>query len=319
LHTVQTSTICGETQSNSHDEGAVNFGCHFYSLDFTKGGSWTQEIEVTDGSTATCVLTIGESSETLRIFGTATVPASIYGVKGISNSKVVIAEMDDDDIMKPLSTSKPDFFSETLTADNDTANYEFRFARNDASELPRILVVSLLWHVGNPEFAITNGDEVDDSFVPVYQALCVDDEDGSRCEKWKRTADGSYEAQVNFEYGNEGKLSQTMSIMEMEAWQGANSTLQLMKDSAYIYYNNYRGVKFLNSLEPPRLNPVMIKVYHVGDCSAYFDANAKLRSNFPNFGNLGTFLDEVEATGSAIYYCGSESYLKVLWKAQMPQ
>lgn len=310
LHTDHTSRICGETQSYSHDDGAVGFGCFFHSLDFTTGGTWTQIIGVTDDSTAKCVLNIGESSERLRIFGTATVPASIYGVKGISNSKVVIAEMVDDDFMKPLSTSKPDFFSETLTSDDETANYEFRFARNDTSKLPRILVVSLLWHVGNPEFAVTNGDEVGESFIPVYQALCVD-EDDLRCEKWQRTSDGSYEAEVNFEYGNEGKLSQTMSIMEMEAWKGANSTLQLMRDSAYIYYNTYRGVKFLNTLEPPALDPVMIKTYHQGvNCTAYFDAIAKLSSNFPYFGDLGAFLDKVEATGSGIYYCGSENSLE---------
>ena len=286
----------------------VGFDCHFYGIDFSVGGTYEKFDE--DGNEDTkCKLTIGQIVEELRVSGTATAIFGGLGQKGISNSKVVIAEMTDD-YLKPLSVSKPKFFSETLTSDNDTSEYEFVFAKPEG-KLPRILVVSLLWYVGDPEFAVTNGPEIAGRFIPVYQALCVDDESGSPCEKWTRSATG-YEAEVDFEYGNEDKLLLTQTIMEMEKWEGGNATVQVMKDSAYIYYNSYIAAKYFETLGLPPLQPVMIKAHHIGaNCSgAYFDAPAKLNSKYPSFGDLGNFLGKVEATGSGAYLCDQESALE---------
>jgi hypothetical protein len=287
---------------------SVGSDCHFYGIDFSVGGSYEKVDE--DSQFAKCKLTIGPIVEDLRIFGTATAVFGGLGQKGISNSKVVVSKMDDE-FMKPLSVSKPPFFSETLTSDDDTAQYEFRFARDDMGKLPRILVVSLLWFGGNPEFAVTNGQEKAGRFIPVYQALCVDDDVLSDCEKWQRSSTG-YEAEVNFEYGNEAKLLQTTTIMEMEEWQGGNATLQVMKDSAYIYYNSYLAAKYFDTLGLPTLQPVMIKAHHqeVNCTGAYYDAPAKLNSEFPYFGDLGAFLDKVQATGSGAYICDKESALE---------
>jgi hypothetical protein len=286
----------------------VGFDCHFYGIDFAVGGVYEKFDE--DGNQDTkCKLTIGSISEDLRIFGTASSIFGGLGQKGISNSKVAIVEMTDD-YMQALSVSKPKFFSETLTSDNDTSEYEFVFAKPEG-KLPRILVVSLLWYVGDPEFAVTNGPEIAGRFIPVYQALCVDDESGSPCEKWTRSATG-YEAEVDFEYGNEDKLLQTQTIMDMEKWEGGNATVQVMKDSAYIYYNSYLAVKYFDTLGLPALQPIMIKAHHMDtDCQgAYYDADAKLNSKFPKFGDLGNFLGKVEGTGSAAYLCDNKSALE---------
>ena len=44
LHSEFASQICYESDSSSNNEGSVYLGCHFYSLDFTTGGSWTTEV-----------------------------------------------------------------------------------------------------------------------------------------------------------------------------------------------------------------------------------------------------------------------------------
>jgi hypothetical protein len=286
----------------------VGFDCHFYGIDFAVGGVYEKFDEDGDRDTK-CKLTIGQIVEELRISGSATAIFGGLGQKGISNSKVVVAEWDDK-YAKPLSTSKPDFFSATLTSDNDTAQYEFRFPKKEGG-LPRIVVVSLLWYGGNPEFAVTNGKETAGKFIPVYQALCVDDSDISDCEHWRRSPTG-YDAVVNFEYGSDEKLLQTRKIMEMEEWEGGNATVQMMKDSAYIYYNSYLGAKYFETLGLAPPQPVMIKAHHIdANCSgAYYDSPAKLDSKFPYFGDLGNFLGKVEATGSAVYICDKASALE---------
>ena len=289
----------------------VGFDCHFYGIDFSVGGTY-EKFDEDDNGDAKCKLTIGQIAQDLRIYGTTTSIFGGLGQKGISNSKVVIAKMADDH-MKPLSVSKPKFFSETLTSDNDTAQYEFRFAR-EQGKLPRILVVSLLWYGGNPEFAVTNGPETAGRFIPVYQALCVDDAAGSPCEKWTISAGGGYEAEVNFEYGNEDKLLVTETIMDKENWEGGNATMQVMRDSAYVYYNSYLEAKFFETLGLPPLEPVMIKEHHKDPneptCGAYYGADARLNKTFPSFGDLGTFLGKVQATGSGVYICEKDSAME---------
>jgi hypothetical protein len=326
LHSEGTSTICGETQSFSHDEGAVGFGCHFYSLDFTTGGSWTQIIDVTDDSTAKCVLSIGSSNDDMRIFGT--VKGLIdTGPEGMPNSRVLLAKMDKEYYQR-LSVSKPSFFKNTATSDNRSADYEFNFPRG-AGGLPKMMVVSLLWYEGDPEFAVTNGNEVGGRFIPVYHALCVDDNDATKCAKWKETGDGRYEAEVNFEYGNEDQLVQTAEFMELEDWRGTNlqhtggpisaggaiisrsGTGVMMSDSAYIYYNSYRAMKYFETLglRSP-LNPLLIRSHDFDpgcpDAGAWYN-EVDSGGTPESFGGLGTLADTTEATGGQVVLCDMEA------------
>lgn len=311
------SHTCDKSDSYSSEDGSVGFGCFFYSLDFDKGGTFRSENEVTTDSKGTCVLNIGESVETLRIYGTAKGLIDSSGPvpydkspKPISNAKVVIGKMDDA-YVKKLSTSKPDFMKATATSDDDKAKYEFQFAK-EAGNLPRILVVSLLWYEGKPEFAVTNGDELSGRYIPVYQALCVDDFAGSNCEKWVRTATG-YEAEVNFEYGSAKKLGNTMTTMGMEDWKGGNSTLQVMSDSAYMYYNAYLAAKYFETLSiSTPLEPVMIKSHNFDpifcpDLGASYDSEAKRTGTYPSFGDLGAHLGKIQATGSVLQFCDKDS------------
>ncbi len=323
LHWEDSSTYsgdrCGDNSSNTGEDGSVGFGCFFYSLDFDKGGTFTSENQVTNDTNGKCVLTIGQSVEKLHIFGTVkglidgTCPPLAKCPAPISNSKVVVDNMENmaEPYLKKLSTSKPNFEMATATTDDDDAKYEFEFEK-DPGKLPRLLVVSLLWYEGKPEFAVTNGNELEGRFIPVYQALCVDDFPGTKCEKWERTASG-YEAEVNFEYGSAEKLGETMTIMEMEDWKGGNATLQVMGDSAYIYYNSYRAAKYFETLDiPVAWDPVMIKSHHEqAECGAYYDAPAKLSNKYPYFGDLGTSLEKVKATGAGVYICDSASPIHV--------
>ncbi len=319
LHTDLTSTICGETQSHSHDEGAVGFGCFFHSLDFTTGGTWTQIIPVTDDSTAKCVLSIGQSGDKMRIFGTV---KGLFdgGVEGLPNSRVLLAKMEKEYYEK-LSTSKPSFIMRTATSDNNTAEYEFNFTRGPGG-LPKMMVVSLLWYEGGPEYATTNGKEQDGRLIPVYQALCVDDNDPTKCAKWKRNSDGSYQAEVKFEYGSEQKLVETLEFLESEHWLGLNitapggiagnallltATTNMMSDSAYLYYNSYREMKYfetLGLLSP--LNPLVIRSHDFDagcEKGAWYNGKAIDPAYSRSFGGLGTFADRVEATGGEIVMC----------------
>ena len=308
---VVTETGC-TTASGTYGNG---FFCYFYGVDFTVGG--TYKVNQEGDPDATCKLQIGPAVSTLKISGKVTGNFGNKGTLGISNSRVVMAKLDDPPKNK-LSISKPDFMQETATSDDSNAKYEFMFGRG-SGELPTMLVVSLLWYEGNPEFAITSGKETDGRFIPVYQALCVDDDPGTKCEKWQETASG-YEAEVDFEYGNVEKLAEGWSVVEPEDWVtgagNANSSLigstVMMVDSAYMYYNSYRAMKYFETLGLPALQPVLIEVHPMdAKCSgAYYDAPAKLNSKFPNFGDLGTFLGKVEATGSGVYICDNESALE---------
>jgi len=307
---------CGDTDSDSGDNGSVGFGCFFYSMDFIDGGTYTYAPEITSQpvTSATCTVTINPHTEGLRIFGTSSV--TVDGTKyPLSNSRVAVYKIvddDDDDWIKPLSASKPDFFSATSTSDDNTAQYEFRFAR-EPGKLPRILVVSLLWYGGNPEFAVTNGKEVDGRFIPVYEAMCVDDIIGTDCEKWQRLSNSSYEAKVEFEYDNIDKFYQPENVMLMEDWEGGNATIQAITNSAYIYYNSYRAVKYFETLRlSTPFEPLMIKSHHLEgpDCpnaGAYYLTDAKNSGDFPKYADLGTYLDSVRATGSGIYFCDKDS------------
>ena len=301
---------------------SVGFDCHFYGIDFSVGGTYQKADEDAPDSSK-CSITITSVAEDLRIFGTVKGLFGSQGTEGLSNSRVVMARLDEASAEK-LSTSKPNFLKKTATTDDDSAKYEFTFGR-DPGRLPAILVVSLLWYEGKPEFAITNGKETAGRLIPVYQALCVDDSPASKCEKWKETSYG-YEAEVNFEYGSEDKLLENWQIMEPEEWMGINlqnsggppssgtatysstGTTVMMADSAYMYYNGYRAMKYFETLglRSP-LNPLVIRSHD-------FDPNCPTAGAWYNgkgidpafsrwFGDLGTFTDRVEATGGETVLC----------------
>lgn len=301
---------CQQDESYSSEDGQAGFGCYFYDVDFTSGGDYKSYANVTEDSYGTCSMQISPMAEELRIYGNTKGLVEGNGSRPISNSKVVIAKMEEGYLEK-LSKSKPDFMKATATSDDKKAEYEFRYPK-EAGNLPRILVVSLLWYEGKPEFAVTNGDELDGRFIPVYQAACVDDIVDSKCEKWKRTTTG-YEAEVNFEYGSAKSLSKTLTTMGMEDWKGGNATLQIMSDSAYMYYNAYIASKYFESLSiSTSFEPLMIKSHNLDssscpDLGAYYVSEAKKTGTYPSFGDLGTNLRRVQATGSGIYFCDMDS------------
>src|SRR5574338_456947 len=214
----------------------------------------------------------------------------------------------DDKSVEKLSTSKPNFLKKTATTDDKSAKYEFTLSR-EAGRLPTILVVSLLWYEGKPEFAITHGKETAGRLIPVYQALCVDDNPDSKCEKWKGTSDG-YEAEVNFEYGSEDKLLENWQIMEPEEWMGINlqnsggppssgtatysstGTTVMMSDSAYMYYNSYRAMKYIETLGVQSLlEPLVIRSHDFdpgcGNGTAWFNHKYIDPALRRSFGDLG--------------------------------
>jgi hypothetical protein len=300
---------CG-TQDWTTSEGA---DCHFYGINFAVGGTYSKPDE-DDPEHATCKLTIGSVAEKLRIFGTVKGiidgqgPAP-NGPVPISNSKVVMKNIDDKPFLEPLSQSKPDYDQGTTTSDDKDAKYEFTIPRDDPTKLPKILVVSLLWYNGKPEFAVTNGKNQSGSFIPVYQALCVDDVYNTKCEKWKRSATGEYEAEVNFEYGSLDKREEGVTVVKDEEWD-AISIQSMQMDASYIYYNSYRAMKYFDTLglSYPQL-PVMIKSHELSEdacstdtTSAFYDS-----TSHPTFGGLGTSLEPVQATGGIVYLCLEES------------
>lgn len=306
----ENSSGCDEEQHITNNQASGAVGCNFADVDLTKGGRYTLHDTGMEGDT--CTLDITPVDEMLRIFGTARGLFDKKGTKPLTNSKVVLANIDKTPDLEALSSSKPGFIKETVTSEDADAEYEFIYSRPDTSKLPKMLVVSLLWSGGKSVFAVTNGNEINGRFIPVYQALCVDDDPSTLCTKWKRSADGSYEAEVNFEYGSPEKLGQALSFMKMEAYVGPASTAQLMKDAAYIFYNSNLGMKYFESLGLGiAFEPLMIQAYHdLPDCpgaGAYFASSQKASNASPSFGDLGNTLEKVTATGAAIYICQKDS------------
>ena len=299
----------------------VGFDCHFYGIDFSIGGTY-QKPDEDDPTTTTCSISVTPVAEDFRVFGTVKSLAKT-GTVPISNSRVVIAKIDDKSIDK-LSVSKPHFFDKTATTEDQDAKYEFKFGK-EAGKLPRVLVVSLLWYEGKPEFAITNGKNVSGIFIPVYQAVCVDDSKETECMKWRRTGNGTYEAQVDFLYGSQQKLDDIITFMELEDWEGSG-TVQgvtmvptavaystglaalIQKDSGYMYYQSYRAAKYLKSLGlATQQPPVMIKSHHIGGDCTFGSDDAWYDFVQTSYGGLGTLLDPVSAKGGGIYICDNTS------------
>jgi peptide/nickel transport system substrate-binding protein len=242
----------------------------------------------------------------------------IYGTIKDSNensmfeSKVVLADFRDlttsGSLLKKLSTSRPNYIDSTTASDSTGANYEFTLQESPGILSSKFLVVSVLWHDGNHEFAVTNGDETDGRYVPVYQALCVDSIPEGDCVDWEQTGNG-YEAEVEFVYGK--KASHTDSIMEREGWQkGTGSLDSMMQGAGFTYYNTYLGVKHIEKLGLAG-KPFMTKTYHTKDTcaakptSAYYWASRG--ANAPFFGGLGSSLEKVQSLGGDIYICHGDS------------
>ena len=216
--------------------------------------------------------------------------------------------------LKKLSESKPEFEDET-TSDTTNAQYEFRYDREAGKFDEKLLVVSLLWYGGEGEFAVTNGNEAAGRYIPVYLAQCVDNV-GKNCAKWKKT-DRGFEAELNFAYGS--NVLKTLSFIELEAWQPGSSGSfdQLMTESALVYSNSYKAVKYFEGIMGPAgvaLNPIMIQVRaQVPNCNfAQYDAQARLDNKYPSFGDLGKGLKKVLSTGSSIRICDQRS--ATTWK-----
>lgn len=312
---VESDTECKKDGLTTYNQyGYVEASCTFSNVDLENGGSFKSDgyldyADEDEHSEHGCLMTIFPSGA-FRIFGK--VSSMVEGVQGlnsvpISNARVAIAEIAQPTIKK-LSESKPSFFKKTATSDDSDAKYEFSFA--DPGKPRRILVVSLLWYEGKPEFAVTNGKNDSGRFIPVYQAMCVDEDPATECLKWKRTADGSYEAEVDFLYGSQQKLLDIITFMELEDWEGTGGNARIQMNSGYMYYNSYRAMKYLENLGlGTQLRPVMIKSHHIdnecpiGADNAWYGAHGPR----PTFGDLGSLLDKVEATGSGAYICDGAS------------
>jgi hypothetical protein len=66
LHTELHHEICGETtESFSHDDGHAGYDCHFYSMNFEDGGSFTAPDH--DDPLGTCYVTIGPVEEQIDV------------------------------------------------------------------------------------------------------------------------------------------------------------------------------------------------------------------------------------------------------------
>jgi len=245
---------------------------------------------------------------TYRIYGTV---KDSQG-NAMSGSKLVLGDFEtisDNGDVKKLSESKPEFEDDTTASDDNNAEYEFKLERSPDKLAVKLLVVSLLWYDDNAEFAITNGKMVDERFIPVYLPVCID-HSGINCVKWEKSGAG-FEAKVDFVYGKEYPLR---TLAENEDWQfGSSGSLsQLMAESAKIYYNSYRAMKYFEGLQGRLgvdLNPIMIDVRHQkpNRDRAEFNAQAKLDNKYPSFGDLGSFLSKVESTGSSIIICDKRS------------
>ncbi|HKU49240.1 MAG TPA: hypothetical protein VJP79_04770 [Nitrososphaera sp.] len=304
---VGTETGC-TTESGTYGD---IFSCYFYGVDFTVGGSY--QINQEGDPDATCQLQVSPAVSTLKISGSVMGNFGSEGIEGISNSRVVLAKLDNDNIEK-LSTSKPDFMQKTVTTDDYNATYEFTFDRG-SGELPKMLVVSLLWYEGKPEFAITNGMETDGRLIPVYQVLCVDNDPGTKCEKWQETADG-YEAVANFEYGNADKLAEGWSVVKPEEWMtglgianySSVGSAVMMADSAYMYYNSYRAMKYFETLGlRSTLQPLVIRSHDLDpdcpDAGAWYNGKTVDSGFSRSFGDLGTYLGKADASGGELVLC----------------
>jgi len=309
----QSGQECGEARNDSRD-GIAGFDCHFYDVDLEHGGTF-KAFKDGDPDAGTCTLQIGPAQVELRIHGTVTgvVTGDGGGKKPLPLSRVVAGEVEQLP-MPALSTSKPAFTDETLTSDDGKGSYELTLKIGPDRELPKVLVVSLLWYRGRPEYAVTAAGEPGDVQTPIYQALCVDDDPSSSCAKWQEAGGGNYEAEVDFEHGSAKKLNDHKTIMAEEYWDGGQDTKEEMLDAAFIYYHAWRALKyFVSQGLPLRWDPLMIRIYlhvyvHGSPCimdntSAYYDSPALADKKFPSFGDLGLHLDAKQATGSGVYFC----------------
>jgi hypothetical protein len=295
-----------EPESWTSEEGSVGFGCFFYGVDFAEGGTYVSQVEVTDDSKGTCTLQFNPPpGPRLRIFGT--VQGLIDGKPPVPISNARVVAMKYDELrMRKLSESKPPFRKKTTTSDDEKAKYEIEL--DLCGEPSRVVVVSALWYEGPPVFAVTNGPAPAPGKpgIPVYLAACVDDKPYTHCYKWKKTGDG-YEAEVNFEYGNDDQIDRQNVFMDSEDWKGNTTTRKIMMDSAYIYYNSYRAVKYFDSRAPgyPK-NPVFIQGHYLEESCVEEPKGAWYRPVAYAFGDLGRHLEKIDGKG-AIFLCSGGS------------
>ncbi len=316
LHTDSETHDCdGNSETWSDETGSVGFGCFFYGVNFDAPGTYTYRPEVTEDSYGTCTLNFDPGTpKDLRIYGTVMGQggsrAGRTGPVPISNARVV-ALKSDQPRLKKLSESKPAFNKMVATSDDKKAEYEIWLSLCD--EPPRVVVVSLLWYDGKPPFAVTNGPEpvAGKPGIPIYLAACVDSDPKSQCYKWKKAANG-YEAEVNFEYGDDDQIDRQAIFMDSEAWEGYSSQRNLMKESAYIYYDAYRSVKYFDHLALGySKDAVMIRSHYLDEIcppkylGAWYE-NRTAQAAPIVFGDLGRYLEPVDARG-AIFICAAAS------------
>jgi len=303
-------------ESWTSEEGSMGFGCFFYNVDFDEPGTYVYRVERHEGvgDYGTCTINFDPGPpKGLRIYGKVIGLIDGEGTVPISNAKLVLADLDEQQIEK-LSESKPAFRKKTTTTDDENAEYEFLFGR--CGEPTKLLVLSLLWHEGKPEFAVTAAKNPAGVFIPIYQAQCVDDDPTTTCAKWAEASDGSFEARVDFVYGSEQSLANHRSIMAEEAWDGPLQTLAKFSESAFVYYHSYRAMKYFQTLglQVP-WDSLMIRLWHTEgeSCAedpgtAYYDAPDFLNRKFPSFGELGNHLEARPATGAGVYGCLLSQY-----------
>jgi hypothetical protein len=255
----------------------------------------------------------------LRVYGT------VKGLGGnrpdrkgpfpISNARVVAMEFDQPRLSK-LSELQPAFTRKTLTSDDEEAKYELELSFCEKPS--KIVVVSVLWYEGDPMFAVVNGPQptAGTRGIPIYLATCVDDDPRSKCYKWKEVDDG-YEAELNFEYGNDDQIDRQDLFMDEEDWQGISTRRELLQDSAYIYFNSYRSVKYFEDkgIAYPK-KPLLIASHHRGPeenlCSGGQGDNAYYYEGQFAYGGLGKHLEVVQGTGGGIFICGKTSPLDLI-------
>ncbi|MGK2926933.1 MAG: hypothetical protein ACSLE2_15070, partial [Lysobacterales bacterium] len=314
LHKSDTRSCEGESESWSDQAGSVGFGCFFYNVDFDEPGTYESRIARHDDDYGTCTINFDPGPpKGLRIHGKVMGLIDGEGTVPISNAKLVLADLGAEQIEK-LSESKPPFRKRTTTTDDENAEYEFLFGR--CGKPTKMLVASLLWHEGKPEFAVTAAKNPAGVFIPIYQARCVDDDPATTCAKWTEASDGSFEARVDFVYGSERSLADHRSIMAEEAWDGPLQTLAKFSESAFVYYHSYRAMKYFQTLGlPVPWDSLMIRLWHTEGAScaedagkAYYDAPDFLARKFPSFGDLGKHLEARPATGAGVYGCLLSQY-----------
>lgn len=303
----------GRTESWTSQEGSVGFGCFFYGVDFDAAGSYIYRAEVTEGTYGTCTLNFNPPApKGLRIFG------KVNGQGGdsmvsfpIPNARVVATKFDQPRLKK-LSESRPSFSRKTKTSDDEKATYEVELSLCDKP--PKVVVVALLWHEGktdtgvDPQFAITNGPAPAPGgpHIPVYQAICVDDDPQSHCHKWKQAGDG-YEAEVNFEFGSEDRLNKQYTFMDSEEWSFSTSESALMVDAAFMYYNSWLAVKYFDGLGLGYpAEPVMMQSHYLEEDCGNGGEGAWYSQSAGSFGDLGQYLEKVGTPGG-IFICSADS------------